>query len=248
MDTYGIFTYIRLFFYGKWIQIYHAGKSYGIQKGYVEWIWMFCCICLSFFGLLEVRQGKRLLRCFAETRRTERFQSFGFCIRMEVGHRSSFPSLRQFRLEISMTFQKRTMWETLRSIVNLSNYLIHLGRNSLFGNGGSNARKNTTGVFGLVATNEETKLQGSSSWSGWNRHSILDLNLGPVEFKTDTNKQTLFERIDVDIFQSNMVQLSISKFSEMCIISFMIYILGILHPDFRRWWFPGDFFCGPLIS
>ena len=45
-------------------------------------------------------------------------------------------------------------------------YLIHLGRNSLFGNGGRVPRVYTTGVFGLVARNEETKLQGSSSWSG----------------------------------------------------------------------------------
>ena len=50
----------------------------------------------------------------------------------------------------------------------------------------------------------------------------------------------------IDMFQSNMAQLSISKFSEMyIIIGFMIYILGILHPDFRRWWFPGEFFVAP---
>lgn len=65
---------------------------------------------------------------------------------------------------------KRTMWETLRSIVHLSTWYT-LGGTVYLGMAGV-TRVYTTGVFGLVATNEETKLQGSSSWSGWNRHSF----------------------------------------------------------------------------
>ena len=73
-----------------------------------------------------------------------------------------------------------------------------------------------------------------------------------MEFKIDTNKQyniiTLFERIDRhDMFQSNMFAIYLKVFGDVYYYKFhdIYFGPGILHPDFRRWWFPGDFFCGP---